>query len=302
MNMVPYDYPAFIRALTAAVENEDVPLERIDDAVYRILTVKFELGLFERPFADETLLDTVGATAHRELARQAVRESLVLLHHDGETLPIDPETAVLFVAGEGADDIGMQAGGWSIEWQGRMGNITPGTTILDGIENSVSANTQLNYNRFGNFDRLTDDNGNPLRADVGIVVVGEKPYAEGEGDSDDLRLTEAERSTIERTRESSNKLVIIVLSGRPIIITDLLPMADAVIAAWLPGTEGMGVSDLLFGDYEFVGKLSYTWPRSMDQLPFDFANLPTEGCAAPLFPFGYGLTTEQISPPLNLDC
>ncbi len=297
MNMVPGKYTIFIDALTAAVENGDVPLERIDDAVRRILTVKFELGLFERPFADETLLESVGSEAHRALARQAVRESLVLLDHDGETLPIDPETAVIFVAGEGADDIGLQSGGWSIEWQGREGNITPGTTILDAIESTISADTQLNYNRFGNFERITDDNGDPVMADVGIVVVGERPYAEGQGDSYNLSLTEPELNAIERVRARSQKLVVILLSGRPLIITDLLPMADAIIAAWLPGTEGHGVSDVLFGSYEFSGKLSYTWPRSMEQLPFDFANLPTEGCAAPLFPFGYGLTTAETTPP-----
>ncbi|MAT98921.1 MAG: beta-glucosidase [Anaerolineaceae bacterium] len=295
MNMVPGKYTIFIDALTAAVENGDVPQARIDDAVRRILTVKFELGLFERPFADESLLQTVGSDAHRELARQAVRESLVLLHHDGATLPIDRGTAVIFVAGEGADDIGIQSGGWSIEWQGREGNITPGTTILEGIENTISANTQLNYNRFGNFERITDDSGNPLMADVGIVVVGERPYAEGQGDSNNLTLTEPELNAIERIRARSQKLVVIVLSGRPIIITELLPTADALVAAWLPGTEGSGITDVLFGDYEFTGKLSYTWPRSMDQLPFDFANLPTEGCAAPLFPFGYGLTTSESS-------
>ncbi|MFZ1395319.1 MAG: glycoside hydrolase family 3 N-terminal domain-containing protein [Candidatus Promineifilaceae bacterium] len=301
MNMVPYEYELFIQALTAAVENGDVPQARIDDAVRRILTVKFELGLFERPLPDDTLLPTVGSAEHRALARQAVRESLVLLHHDSATLPLDPETAVIFVAGEAADDIGLQAGGWSIEWQGGSGKITPGTTILDGIESAISANTQLHYNRFGNFERITDDNGNPTMADVGVVVVGERPYAEGQGDSDALFLSEADLNAIQRLRERSDKLVIVLLSGRPLIITELLPVADAIVAAWLPGTEGAGVADVLFGSYEFSGTLAYTWPRHMDQLPFDFANLPTDGCAAPLFPFGYGLTTSQSTPPLP-DC
>lgn len=295
MNMVPSKYTLFIEALTMAVENGDVPIERIDDAVRRILTVKFELGLFERPFTDETRLDTVGSAPHRELARQAVRESLVLLHQDGETLPVSPETAVIFVAGEGADDIGIQSGGWSIEWQGRTGNITPGTTILDGIKSAVSANTQLNYNRFGNFERITDGSGNLLMADVGIVVVVERPYAEGVGDSDNLTLSDGELAAIERLRARSRQLIVLVISGRPLIITDVLPQADAVIAAWLPGTEGAGVADVLFGDYEFSGKLAYTWPRSMDQLPFDFANLPASGCSAPLFPFGYGLKTTDAT-------
>jgi beta-glucosidase len=298
MNMVPSRYGQFIDALTTAVETGDVPTERIDDAVRRILTVKFELGLFERPFTDETHLEIIGSHAHRALARQAVRESLVLLHHDGETLPVSPDTPVIFVAGEAANDIGIQAGGWSIQWQGRAGNITPGTTILDAIQSSVPANTQVNFNRFGNFERITDDNSDPLMADVGIVVVGERPYAEGVGDSNDLSLSEADIAAIERTRERSHKLVVIVISGRPLIISDILPQTDALIAAWLPGTEGQGVADVLFGDYEFSGTLPYTWPRRMDQLPFDFANLPTSGCDAPLYPFGYGLKTTDASPAL----
>lgn len=301
MNMVPSEYELFIETLTTAVTNGDVPIERIDDAVRRILTVKFELGLFERPFTDETRLDIIGSDGHRTLARQAVRESLVLLHHDGATLPVSPQTPVIFVAGEAANDIGIQAGGWSIEWQGRVGNITPGTTILDAIQSSVSADTQVNFNRFGNFERVTDDNGEPLMADVGIVVVGERPYAEGIGDSNDLSLLENDLAALERIRARSHKLVVILISGRPLLISDILPQADALIAAWLPGTEGQGVADILFGDYEFSGTLPYTWPRHMNQLPFDFDNLPTGGCDAPLYPFGYGLQTSDTSPAL-LDC
>ena len=295
MNMVPTKYALFIDALTSAVENSDVPMERIDDAVRRILTVKFELGLFERPFTTDALLQTIGSDSHRALARQAVRESLVLLHHDGETLPVSPDAPVIFVAGEAADDIGIQSGGWSIEWQGRAGNITPGTTILDAIENSVSPNTQVNYNRFGNFERITDDNDSPLIADVGIVVVGERPYAEGAGDRADLALSARELAVIERIRARSHKLIVIIISGRPLIITGVLPLADAMIAAWLPGAEGQGVADVLFGDYEFSGVLAYTWPRHMEQLPFDFPNLPASGCNAPLFPFGYGLKTTDAT-------
>ncbi|MFO7540078.1 MAG: glycoside hydrolase family 3 N-terminal domain-containing protein [Chloroflexota bacterium] len=298
MNMVPSRYGQFIDALTTAVNNGDVPLERIDDAVRRILTVKFELGLFERPFTGDTHLEIIGSDAHRALARQAVRESLVLLHHDGEALPVSPGTPVIFVAGEAANNIGIQAGGWSIEWQGRTGNITPGTTILDAIENSVSATTQVNYNRFGNFERITADDGSLLMADVGIVVVGERPYAEGVGDSNDLLLSEADLAALERVRARSHQLIVILISGRPLIITDILPQADALIAAWLPGTEGQGVADVLFGDYEFSGTLPYTWPRRMEQLPFDFANLLTSGCEAPLYPFGYGLKTTDASPAL----
>jgi beta-glucosidase len=295
MNMVPSAYGTFIDTLTAAVENGDVPLERIDDAVRRILTVKFELALFERPFTDDSRLALIGSDAHRALARQAVRESLVLLHHDGATLPVSPETPVVFVAGEAANDIGIQSGGWSVEWQGRAGRITTGTTILEGIQGGVSADTRIHFNRFGNFDRLTAADGSPLMADVGIVVVGERPYAEGVGDRADLSLSEADIAALQRTRERSRKLVVILISGRPLLINDILPLADAVIAAWLPGTEGQGVADVLFGTWGFSGRLPYTWPRSMDQLPFDFANLPPAGCAAPLYPFGYGLKTSDAT-------
>ena len=190
----------------------------------------------------------------------------------------------------------MQSGGWTIEWQGRAGGITPGTTILEGIENIVSTDTTVTFNRFGNFDRVLDDEGNPVIADVGIVVVGEEPYAEGMGDSADLTLSNRDADIINRMRERSQKLIVVLVSGRPMIITDELEATDAFVVAWLPGTEGAGVADVLFGDYEFTGKLPYTWPRSMNQLPFDFANLPAEGCDAPLFPFGYGLTTEDSSP------
>lgn len=296
MNMVPSKYALFIEALTAAVDNGDVTQERIDDAVRRILKVKFELGLFERPVMNESLLPAVGSDAHRQLARQAVRESLVLLHHDGDTLPISPDASLIFVAGEAADNVGIQAGGWSIEWQGRSGNITPGTTILEALETSAGAGIQVHYNRFGKYDHITDDAGEPIVADVAIVVVGETPYAEGMGDRDDLALNEIQVGLIERVRERSRKLIVILLSGRPLIISEQLPLADAWIAAWLPGTEGQGVADVLFGEYEFQGSLPYTWPRTMDQIPFDFDNMPAGGCEAPLFPFGHGLKTTDPAP------
>ena len=298
MNMVPSKYALFVDALTAAVENGDVTQARIDDAVRRILTVKFELGLFERPLTDDSLLPTIGSDAHRELARQAVRESLVLLHHDGDTLPISGDTSLIFVAGEAADNIGIQAGGWSIEWQGRSGNITPGTTILEGIEAAAPDGSEVFYNRFGKYEHVTDDAGAPAVADVGIVVIGETPYAEGVGDRSDLSLNDIQIGLMERVREQSQKVVVILLSGRPLIIAEQLPLADAWLAAWLPGTEGQGVADVLFGDYEFQGALPYTWPRAMDQIPFHFDDLPAEGCDAPLFAFGHGLKTTDPAPEL----
>jgi beta-glucosidase len=284
MIMVPYNYAAFIDGLTQAVEDGDVPMERIDDAVRRILTVKFQLGLFERPFADDALLAQVGSGAHRALAREAVRKSLVLLKNEGDVLPLAKETPLIFVAGQGADNVGMQCGGWTIEWQGRLGRITPGTTILDGIKATVSESARVMYNQRGTFDHATDDDGNPLVADVGIVVVGELPYAEGVGDWADLAISQTDVAVIDQVRAKSRSLIVILISGRPMVVTGYIDQWDAFVAAWLPGTEGQGVADVLFGDYPFTGKLSYTWPRSMDQVP-----LSAIGPDEPLFPFGYGL-------------
>lgn len=283
MNMVPYDYQRFINVMLEAIENGDISMERVDDAVRRILTAKFELGLFEWPYSDQLLLEDVGSDEHRELARQAVRESLVLLKNEDATLPIAQDTPTIFVAGGPADNIGIQSGGWTIEWQGGVGDITEGTTILEAIEATVSDSTAVYYNANGHFDDVTDDSGEAIRAEVGIVVVGETPYAEGVGDSDDLTLTSGHLSAIENMREYADKVVVIIISGRPLIITDEIENWDAVVAAWLPGTEGQGVADVLFGDYSFTGTLSFMWPRSMDQVPFDPA------IEDPLFPIGYGL-------------
>jgi beta-glucosidase len=296
MNMVPYDYQRFITTLTQAVTKGDVPMARIDDAARRILRVKFEMGLFEHPTADENLLANIGSDASRQVARQAVRESLVLLKNESQTLPLAKDTAVIFVGGQGANDMGIQSGGWTIEWQGKSGPVIPGATILDGIKQTVSANTQVEFNRFGKFDSLKDAKGKALMADVGIAVVSEAPYAEGVGDRQDLSLSSADQSMIDQLKQQSKKLVVIVVSGRPLTLTGQLSEMDALVAAWLPGTAGEGVGDVLFGDYEFTGKLPYTWPRWNSQLPFNFKSLPASGCDAPLFPYGYGLTTQETSP------
>ncbi len=304
MNMVPYDGPRFIDTMLDAVEAGDISEERIDDAVRRILRTKFIMGLFERPFSNPELLPLVDSEEHREIARQAVRESLVLLKNNDQTLPIARDTATIFVAGTGADDIGMQTGGWTIEWQGALGNITSGTTILEAIEQTVADPENVHYDRFGNFRNLNDEAGNPLRADVAIVVVGEIPYAEGIGDRRDLQLSNGDRDLITRVRERADRVVVILLSGRPMTITEQLGQSDAFVAAWLPGTEGQGVADVLFGDYDFTGKLSFRWQLTDEQLPIVYGEIGT-GCDAPLFPFGYGLTfetsDEQINPPVNCE-
>ncbi len=294
MNMVPYDYIRFINTMKDAVQKGDISKERIDVAVRRILAVKFELGLFEHPYADPALLATVGSEEHRTLARQAVRESLVLLKNDESTLPLDKNTPLIYMAGRGSNDIGMQCGGWTITWQGKFGDILPGTTILEGIRAAVSPGTRVEYNSSGNFDGI---------AELGIVVVGEKPYAEGVGDRSTLDLWETDKQDITNLRAHSQKLVVVILSGRPLTITDQFQMADAWVAAWLPGSEGGGVADVLFGDYNFTGKLPFTWPRANSQLPINMNNSSTlTGCDAPLFPYGYGLGGVGSVPIEWLEC
>jgi beta-glucosidase len=293
MVMVPYDYKGFIDTLTEAVEKGDVPMARIDEAVRRILTVKAELGLFDgEPMQPGAPLDVVGSTEHRALARQAVRQSLVLLENDRNALPLIEDTPLIYVGGEAADDIGIQIGGWATQWQGEAGDVTDGTTILGGIQEVSKPGSNVVYDPAGRFDGFTNAQGSQLLADAAIAVVAERPYAEGVGDSADLALPPADLAMVQRMRDSSRRLVLVVLAGRPVDITDLLPLADAVLVAWLPGTEGAGVADALFGHSPFTGTLPFTWPRSADQLPFDFAALPAEGPDAPLFPAGFGLTTE----------
>lgn len=287
MNMVPYDARRFITSVNRAVESGGISMDRIDDAVRRILRVKFAMGLFENPFSDPALLETVGSDQHRTVARQAVRESLVLLKNNSDLLPLSKDIDTVLIAGQGADNIGRQSGGWTIEWQGASGDITPGTSILDAIAATVSPTTVVEYSPSARFD------DRPEKADLGIFVFSEEPYAEYEGDDGILALARGEIVAFDRLRENSEKVVVILLSGRPLIIADQLDRSDAFVAAWLPGTEGKGITDVLFGDAPFVGRLPFTWPRSIDQLPFDFGKIPTSGCEAPLFPFDYGLTFEN---------
>jgi beta-glucosidase len=278
MVMVPDDYLGFINMLTELVNEGKVSEARIDDAVRRILTVKFELGLFENPYADRSYIDTVGSEEHREIAREAVRESLVLLKNEGSLLPLSKDLDSIVVAGGRADDIGSQCGGWTITWQGAVGEITEGTSILEAIKNTVSNDTKVTYS--------VDGSEVPSDADVAIVVVGETPYAEFTGDDKDLLLSTQDIATINNARSADIPVVVIIISGRPMIITSEIDKWDALVAAWLPGTEGQGVADVIFGDYAPTGKLSYTWPRSIEQLPIN----DTDGSKGSLFPFGFGLT------------
>ncbi len=293
MAMVSSQYKDFIAAVKRGVNNGAILQSRVDDAVRRILTVKFKMGLFERPYADPANLTLVGSQEHKDLARKAVQESLVLLKNDNQALPLSRDASLILVAGEAANDIGIQSGGWTIHWQGQKGNAIPGTTILQGIQATVSPKTEVQYSRFGVYAYLSGK-----KADVGIVVIGEDPYAEGMGDKSSLLLISDLVTTV---KAQANKVIVIIISGRPMVLGEAIHDWDAVVAAWLPGTEGEGIADVLFGQAPFTGKLPYTWPRSNNQLPFDFNHLPTKGCSAPLFPFGYGLKTSDPSPSI-LNC
>ncbi len=282
MVMVPYDGPKFQEAVRAGLASGSIDASRVDDAVRRILRVKFELGLFEQPMPPEGNLAAVGSEANRALAREAVAASLVLLKTTPGALPIaDSDTVIL--AGDGADDIGLQSGGWTISWQGSRGETTPGTTIAEAL--GARLGDRLTVNRTG---ELPDG----ARADVGVLVLAETPYAEGQGDSRTLALPIGNR--IEAIRSNVDRLVVVILSGRPMILDDLLPQADAVIAAWLPGTEGAGVADVLLGDAQFIGTTPFTWPAT----PEDAPRTGKDACEGAMFPLGYGLNTtgEALGP------
>jgi beta-glucosidase len=166
----------------------------------------------------------------------------------------------------------------------------------------AGSNTRIEFNRDADFSEFNDADGNPLVADIGIVVLAEKPYAEGVGDRADLSLSDGEVRLLEITKKQSRSIIVILLSGRPRLITGQLPMADAWVAAWWPGTEGAGIADVLFGDYPFTGKTAYSWPRTNEQLPINVNNtMDKTGCDAPLFPFGYGLTYGEPTPEV-LEC
>lgn len=274
MIMMSDRHEKFLDYLRAEVESGRVPMTRIDDANRRILTKKFELGLFERPFAQRDLLPEVGGEQHRALAREAVRESQVLLKNDG-VLPLAKDGKI-FVAGKNADDIGNQSGGWTISWQGGSGDVTEGTTILEGIRRSAPG-AQVDYSRNG---EGVDDS-----YQAAVAVVGETPYAEYEGDRPDgLGLDDEDLATIAKLRESGVPVVVLTVSGRPLDVAGELDGWNALLASWLPGSEGQGVADVLFGDHNPTGKLPMSWMRSFDQQPINEG----DGQDA-LFPLGFGL-------------
>ena len=294
MVMIPYDseippsdavskaklntYFAFIETLKSLVAEGKVPVSRIDDAVVRILRAKFMCGLFEGHKGSPELLAAIGSAAHREVARQCVRESLVLLQNRHDVLPLSKQARRIGVTGRGANNLNMQCGGWTLDWQSFNGQALLGaTTVLDAVRAAVSPETQVVYSPDGT--RLGD-------CDVVIAVVGEESYAEYKGDRQDLQLDPVDLQVISNARRGKRSVVAVLLSGRPLLIDPLLAECDGVLAAWLPGSEGAGVADVLFGDYRPTGKLPRTWPRSMNQVSL----VQGDENYDPLFKFGFGLT------------
>ncbi|RAL43302.1 hypothetical protein DM860_012443 [Cuscuta australis] len=286
MVMVPFRFELYLDELLSLAESGEIPMSRIDDAVERILRVKFVSGIFEHPYADRSLLHVVGCKEHREVAREAVRKSLVLLKngksHNKPFLPLDKNAKKILVAGTHADDLGYQCGGWTSSWTGSSGKITIGTTILDAIKEVVGDETEIVFEP------------NPLPETIAaqdfsfaIVAVGETPYVETGGDDPHLKipLNGPEIVSIVADRIPT---VMVLVSGRPMVIEpEVLDKVESLVAAWLPGCEGNGITDVLFGDFPFQGKLPMTWFRSVDQLPVHARTEPVD----PLFPFGFGLTT-----------
>jgi beta-glucosidase len=293
MFMEPNTAKQFEDLLLAEVAAGGVSKARIDDAVRRILRVKFQLGLFEHPYASADRAGDLGSAKHRAIARQAVAESQVLLKNTDGVLPLSRKARV-YVAGRNADDIGNQAGGWTISWQGNSGDNIPGTTILEGIR-EVAPRATVTFS--------ADASAPTTGSDVGVVVVGETPYAEGYGDvggpecgwctvpqqeEKSLSLQPGDRAVIDKVCSAIEKCVVLVVSGRPQVLTDQLDQIDALVASWLPGSEGAGVADVLFGRHPFTGRLPMTWPATEAQVPINVGDADYR----PLFPYGWGLRTD----------
>lgn len=283
MVMLPFDYQTFTEHMLLANRLGLISDERINDAVSRILYVKFEAGLF-----DEEKVGTktnFSSPEHTALAQTAVAESLVLLKNEQDILPLSPNLPLIRVAGSAADNIGKQMGAWSIEWQGVDGNWVKGTSILSGIKDNVGPNTKVEFNELGNFSQTS------RKASMGIAVVGEKPYAEGWGDKEYPTLNETDLQAIKNLQAHSEKVVVVIVSGRPLLIKNEIDRWEGLVAAWLPGSEGASVADVLFGNRPFVGTLPVPWPRHSEQLPISLDEKTADGTAV-LFPRYYGRTTE----------
>lgn len=295
MFMVPSDWQALYENTLIQARDGQIDAQRLDDAVSRILRVKVRAGLMDKGLVSarpmSAKLNIMGGDAHRELAREAVRKSLVLLKNNQQLLPLDPSKNIL-VAGNGAHDIGKQSGGWTLSWQGTGNKVEdfPGAeSIYEGIQKQVqAAGGHVDLNVEGDFTK---------KPDVAIVVMGEEPYAEWHGDIASIEYQHGRKKDLEllkSLREQNIPVVTVFLSGRPLWINKELNQSDAFVAAWLPGSEGGGIADVLFTDKEgqvrndFVGKLSFSWPQFVHQT---ILNLGDEGYQ-PLFEYGYGLSYQ----------
>ncbi|WP_246450446.1 glycoside hydrolase family 3 protein [Sphingomonas rhizophila] len=293
MFMAPDSWKDLYDSTLAQVKSGQIPMARLDDAVRRILRVKLRAGLFEkgapstRPLAGQFAL--LGSAEHRAVARQAVRESLVLLKNQGQILPLSPKARVL-VAGDGADNISKQSGGWTITWQGSdltNADFPKADSIFAGIREAVTAS--------GGTATLSVDGAYSQKPDVAIVVFGENPYAEMVGDRPTLEYSPTDKQDLELLRKLKSAgipTVAVFLSGRAMWVNPELNASDAFVAAFLPGSEGAGIADVLFKDgagktrYDFRGRLSYSWPKRADQTPLNRGQAGYD----PLFAYGYGLT------------
>ncbi len=279
------DLDDYQKGVKEGVETGEIELSRIDDAVKRILRQKLRLGLFENPFPDAALIAKIGDKEHREIAKQAVRESLVLLKNENQVLPIAKNAKKIVVVGEHANSSGLQSGGWTVNWQGTKENYKGATTILEGIKNETLGDVFYDKNATqSHFD-----------ADVAIIVVGEVPYAEFFGDIGhesnqlELTLTKEHQKYIKTYQEKGIKTIVVLVSGRPLIVTDQIHQSDAFVAAWLIGSEGDGVAEVLFGDYNFKGKLPHSWPKSTEDFNSKYGPNFWDNSIKPLYEFGYGL-------------
>jgi beta-glucosidase len=279
------DLEDFQKGVKRGVETDTIAMSRIDDAVKRILRQKFRLGLFENPFPDSTLVSKIGIKKHRNVARQAVRESIVLLKNKNKVLPLDKETKKIVVVGEHANSSGLQSGGWTVNWQGTKENYKGATTILEGIKKHAKGNVV--------YDKEATQNH--FDADIAIIVVGETPYAEFFGDighesnTRKLTLTEEHQNYIKTYSEKGIKIIVVLVSGRPLVVTDQIETSDAFMATWLIGSEGDGVAEIIFGDFNFSGKLPHSWPKSEEDYKGKYGPNFWDKTIQPLYPLGYGL-------------
>ena len=306
MYMAPDSWKQVYANLLAQARDGTLARTRIDDAARRILRVKALTGAFDATGASgagtRPGLEVLGSAAHRRIAREAVQKSLVLLKNDGHLLPLEPHAHVL-VTGPGADDIGMQCGGWTIDWQGdhnRNADFPGGTSIYAGIKAAVE--------RAGGSAELSGDGSYHRRPSVAIAIYGEQPYAEFEGDRETLEFSGADAphlAILRRLRAAGIPVVSVFLSGRPLWVNRELNLSRAFIAAWLPGTEGEGVADLLFkaprGEqpHDFTGRLGFSWPATAMPVHFDASGTARDA----LFARGYGLSAAANGtlPPLAED-